>query len=484
MKKLCFLAVAVALSIASCSEDNEVDVKGGTSASRSMSFTAKYSDKDGTRATLNGNNETFDAGDAITIISAKNRNTKFVTSTGGSTVTFTGSAEYDDVFHAVYPYQSNCVFYSSNSKIGQLQIPNAQWNDCWAEGDLSGWDPNAPLAYAVGSPEGTLYFRNLCAILKITIGPDDNGVSLTIGADQKMVGECAILNGALTVDSNVGKNKLTVGNANNKVAGGTSVYVAIAPGEYDNFYVTSEDISHTTSKTKAHATFEANKIYDLGTFTFERTYIQQHEYVDLGLPSGLCWAMCNVGAFSPAESGSFYSWGGNLIKEAYTWTNYEWSDNNDVYKLTKYNSDSSKGLNGFVDNKMSLDSEDDIAYQAWGNGWRMPSKDEFQELLDNCNRRWISNANGTINGYKLESKINGKTLFLPAAGYRDDSNYYGHVSHGQSPSGAFWTSSLKSSNCLNAYNLSIASNGIDLFNRFRNAGLSIRPVFSTQTVGN
>ena len=137
-----------------------------------------------------------------------------------------------------------------------------------------------------------------------------------------------------------------------------------------------------------------------------------HAYVDLGLPSGLLWAACNVGANAPEEYGDYFAWGETQPKDVYNWSTYQYcmGSNN---TLTKYCTDPNYGYNGFTDNLTILLPEDDAATANWGNGWRMPTKEEWQELLDNTTVTWTQ-QNG-VNG-RLFTGSNGNSLFLPAAG--------------------------------------------------------------------
>lgn len=144
-----------------------------------------------------------------------------------------------------------------------------------------------------------------------------------------------------------------------------------------------------------------------------------HEYVDLGLPSGTLWATMNVGASKPEEFGDYYAWGETKPKKKYNWWGtYEWCSVFKYYnKLTKY---CTKSDYGRVDNKTELDLVDDAAYVNWGPSWRMPSKAQQDELREECKGIWTK-RNG-VNGYLITSKRNGASLFLPAAGIRDDDN--------------------------------------------------------------
>ncbi len=173
---------------------------------------------------------------------------------------------------------------------------------------------------------------------------------------------------------------------------------------------------------------------------YEATHINGHEFVDLGL--SVKWATCNVGADTPEDFGEYYAWGEILPKTKYTEKNYKWYDTSKViergyyqdYYIKKYNHDSQDGK---ADNKSTLDKADDAAAVNWGKGWRMPTYKEWQELRKECDWTWTQ-INGSF-GYKVSSKTNGNSIFLPAAGeggYEDTQighywsstlNYDGHV---------------------------------------------------------
>ena len=127
------------------------------------------------------------------------------------------------------------------------------------------------------------------------------------------------------------------------------------------------------------------------------------ESVDLGLPSGLKWAKCNLGASSPSKSGNYYAWGEIDTKRTYSSDTYKWS--NDI-GMEKYNE---------TDGKIVLDPEDDVATQKLGKPWHIPTMADFQELIDKCT--WFWTTLDGINGYEVKGP-NGNSIFLPAAGLR------------------------------------------------------------------
>ncbi|MBQ3324036.1 MAG: hypothetical protein IJG81_04250 [Muribaculaceae bacterium] len=143
-----------------------------------------------------------------------------------------------------------------------------------------------------------------------------------------------------------------------------------------------------------------------------------YEYVDLGLPSGTLWATMNVGADSPEDYGDYFAWGETEPKDYYNWSNYKWC-NGTYNSITKY---CNNGKFGIVDNKTELDLDDDAAYVNMGPGWRMPSTEQIQELIDNCNSKWTKRND--VKGVLLTSKKNGASLFLPAAGLGEGSSEY------------------------------------------------------------
>lgn len=199
-----------------------------------------------------------------------------------------------------------------------------------------------------------------------------------------------------------------------------------------------------------------------------------HDYVDLGLPSGLKWATCNVGASSPEEYGNYYAWGETSTKSDYNWTNYKFrtsGDSNANVEFSKYNTHS--GL-GTVDNKIALDLSDDAARANWGGSWRMPTISEFQELIANCTYMWTT-QNG-VNGYKVTGK-NGRSLFFPAAGSRGGTSLDNAGSYG-----GYWSSSLCTEGPTLARDLYFRSSDFSTGDYYRCNGRSVRPVFADGAV--
>ncbi|MBO7134868.1 MAG: hypothetical protein J6W06_12025 [Bacteroidales bacterium] len=199
-----------------------------------------------------------------------------------------------------------------------------------------------------------------------------------------------------------------------------------------------------------------------------------HEWVDLGLPSGLLWATTNVGAENPEEYGDYFAWGETTTKEIYDWSTYRYCDGR-LSTLTKYCNNAESGNNGFTDNLTTLEASDDAATANWGAGWRMPTYDEMVELKDNCTVTWTT-QNG-VNG-RLFTGPNGNSIFLPAAGIR-----YGSDLGNAGSFGRYWSSSLYTGYPDNARYLYFYSDNYNVSDFVRGSGFSVRPVCVNTSTG-
>lgn len=170
--------------------------------------------------------------------------------------------------------------------------------------------------------------------------------------------------------------------------------------------------------------------------------------VDLGLPSGVKWATFNVGASSPEEYGDYFAWGETKPKSKYTEGN-------------------SKTYNKNIGD-ISGNPNYDAARANWGGSWRMPTKAEFQELLDKCNWTWT-----TYGGKKVYKVVgpNGNSIFLPAAGDRRGTS----LSHA-GPNGRYWSSTPNEGDAQGAYCLDFYDGNQYVDWYYRKHGQSVRPV--------
>lgn len=192
------------------------------------------------------------------------------------------------------------------------------------------------------------------------------------------------------------------------------------------------------------------------------------EWVDLGLPSGLLWAKCNLGANAPEDYGNYYAWGETQPKEVYNWSSYRYCTVNgegDLQTLTKYNTSSDYGT---PDNLTVLQSMDDAATQLLGNGARTPTKEEWEELINNTTVEWTT-KNG-VNGMKFTA-ANGNTIFLPEAGCRNGSEPFGVDNYGY-----YWSSSLHTNHSNHAWYFYFNTGYQYMGSVFRTVGFTVRAV--------
>lgn len=190
-----------------------------------------------------------------------------------------------------------------------------------------------------------------------------------------------------------------------------------------------------------------------------------HDYVDLGL--SVMWATCNVGALKPSNSGLFFAWGEVNSKSDFSWDSYALrTSGSNMYNVVffKYNSGSVSVLN-------KLELVDDVAHNLWLGDWRIPTKDEFDELINNCVWSWTKIEG--VDGYKIVSKKTGfeqNSIFLPAVGFMQRKAVQNNGSRG-----CYWTSSI-SSNSHSAYYLGFISTQKKTYSQERYIGCSIRAV--------
>ena len=192
------------------------------------------------------------------------------------------------------------------------------------------------------------------------------------------------------------------------------------------------------------------------------------EAVDLGL--SVKWANENLGATAPEKYGDYYAWGETEPKEAYSWSTYKWCNGSST-TLTKYNTSTSYGT---VDNKTILDAEDDVAQVKLGGKWRIPTSRELEELIssrNNSSYQWEWKSINGHNGWLVTYLVNNNSIFIPAAGFRYDTNF-GNVGS----NGCFCSSYLNTSFPNNAWHMGFASDNVNRYGNYRCYGFSVRPV--------
>ena len=231
----------------------------------------------------------------------------------------------------------------------------------------------------------------------------------------------------------------------------------------DYFAFTSSDM-YVDARQEIHIGRSVRLVYD--------TVIP--EAIDLGL--SVKWASFNLGAKAPEDFGVFYAWGETTTKSKFTIANYQYCDGK-ITQLTKYCTNADYGQ---IDNRVLLEPSDDAAVQQWADDWRMPTDEEWYELLSSSNTKWDWMTINGVNGYRITSKIAGytdKSIFLPAAGYRTSS-----TSHYVGNYGYYWSSSVYTGDPDGAWRIHISATEKYRSQSSQNRyyGFSIRPVNGAQ----
>ena len=195
-----------------------------------------------------------------------------------------------------------------------------------------------------------------------------------------------------------------------------------------------------------------------------------YEYVDLGLPSGLKWAKCNVGAEKETDYGDYFQWGSTTpnTDTPCDWEHAPFNNGSSSYNETYFNS-----VKDDVCPNGILAKEYDAAAQIMGGNWRMPTNADLQEMIGHTSVGWVKDFNGSgVNGWQFVSQADtSKYIFMPAAGYRSDS------SNDQNISVNIWTSSLNVSQPSEAQYLNADFEDLYTFSDPRYRGHSVRGVF-------
>ncbi len=430
MKKVTLLIALAALVVfAGCKKDKETK---GVTLKASIE-----QNKGNDRTSLNPTNGAINwtAGDQI-LVNNGTSNAIF-TLTGGA-----GSSEGTFVYAGEYEFGTNNIaVYPQTATISgntvSFTLPETQT----AEAGTFGNGAN-PMIGTFTNPDD-LTFTSLCGGLGISLTGDNMAITgieiVSNNANDKLNGafeaDCTATHPELTAAaSNSGTNRVMLScNATLTATAAQEFYIVLPVGTLTqgftmNVYSGGTEPIFSKSTANGALMVEWNKVKTMSTLE-----VITHEYVDLGLPSGLLWATCNVGADNPEDYGDYFAWGETQPKSNYDWSTYQYCNGSNS-TLTKYCSNPSYGYNGFTDNLTTLLPEDDAAAANWGGNWRMPTKEEFQELYNNTTVTWTQ-QNG-VNG-RLFTASNGNSLFLPAAGPRWDVEF-----DGAGDWGLYWSSSL------------------------------------------
>jgi len=195
----------------------------------------------------------------------------------------------------------------------------------------------------------------------------------------------------------------------------------------------------------------------------------KHQYVDLGL--SVKWATCNIGADKPEDHGEYFSWGETDNKRINNWETYRFTEG-DKNVISKYCSNFQYGWHELADSLSALEPDDDVAHKKWGGNWRIPTKAQMKELIDNCTWTWTTR--NEINGYLVTGKKPGYTnrsIFIPVTGTYDDGKIFNP--HKQ---GSYWSRDCGTVYPPYAYTLELSAREASIGMRSRCESIAVRPV--------
>ena len=389
------------------------------------------------------------AGDQIRIYNGNGEDAMFTLTSGANTTDgiFTYSGEFDMVPPYLALYPSTAMMNDADDVI--FEVPAVQHLT------EPGTFANGANPMLASGTDDNLYFQNLCGGLGIRLYGDAHVSSITVLGvpSEKLNGQFAVFDEGLETSPCDGDNLVTLTCDVTLSPTDTTDFYAVLPvgvlhyGVIVEIYDGETMVGEIPLPEGNAAQVVRNTIKSFRPVEVTVGGGDEHEYVDLGLPSGLLWATCNVGADTPEAYGDYFAWGETTPKDIYTEETYTYSENTSI-----------------------LPPEHDAATANWGDGWRMPTREEFEELYNNTTVTWTQQ--GGVNG-RLFTASNGNSLFLPAAGHRFMGGLWA-----LSLEGRYWSCSL--SNPTVAWFFDFNSGFYGISSDTRDKGQSVRAVRSAE----
>ena len=485
------MAFAAIVSFASCSsEDNNTTIEN-ESAVKVMTFTAtQEGDEQSTRAAISSTDSkviNWEEGDQISIFDGTNNNrftlTDGVESTSGK---FSGEAEQSTSYTAVYPYQSTASL--SGDDVTNVTLPATQ-----TASDNS-FDKNAALMMAK-SDNTTLEFKNAVGYVKVKPKFACSKIVLqAAGASEYLAGMCTLSYGEGMPSIAFTSEQSTSITLSGNITANTAYYIAVpavtlSAGWSISFTDNTGDVYTRTGSNSI--TFKRNTIINLGEFSRtdnnlkltlkENGKVSADKQVDMGVFNiggknyRLIFAKSNLTttglAANESDRGDYFAWG--ATKPWYTSYSGNKIDKTELipgnsYGYNKlcapfYNYDTSS-YTKYTTAGNTLEAADDAANKILGGDWQIPTQAIWQALVGIKSKNWDSNKKG----YKFTN--NGQTIFLPAAGYVNLTNFQKVGSYGH-----YWSGTVNPN--YNAYCLYFKSGEVNAQkNHDRGYGCPVRPV--------
>lgn len=456
---------AVVAMASACSNDEDIAKTQGGIQSKDMTLAASFPT---TRVGFDTEgNGYWHSGDDIAVWSATEK--KFVkfenqAKNGSTTATFKGTiveSDLTDETVVLYPYSES---HTSTKYSLPSSYEYASVDEDYTATDGTQNSFRMPMKGTIsidGSGTKTVNFSHIGGVLAIKVDelPSAKGKVTVTASNWDIYGSAKI--GTEGIDTPDGGREVSF-SYEGATAGKSGVfYLPMAPATYNlTIKVYDENNTLACSTSMSDMQIECGHIKKF-VVTSNGKVINGHKFVDLGLPSGLLWAETNIGAATAADYGKYYAWGevtaykeakdwgDKSVKTTYNWENYKYGTSSNI---TRYNG---------TDGLSTLDASDDAATVNWGSSCHMPTTNDYSELRDNCTLAWTSKEDSdgsTISGFELKSKNNGKSIFLPASGYRNGSGF-----QNQGTEGRYWLNSHMP-----------GSNGVNYaiyFNFYSNKGL-------------
>lgn len=440
MKKYIYMAVAAIAALSSCSSEEAILNEGGQNETGVTKFTATIEDAGATRATFNTTTKKaeWETTDQISVGGAV-----YTAQTPGATTTFSGTGATkgaDEKYHAYFPaslYNSGTLTLPATQTAGKFNMP------MYAESETEEFE-----------------FKNLCAVLAVKVTSADITTlkSIKVKADKALSGVFTVSeNKAVLTDASdntktvelVSESALTLNET------GTTFYIAIPAQEYKylNIYLSADGSTYkeamATKKAAGLGAIARNTMYSIN---YEKNAVQLWA-------NGPYFATMNIGATSETDYGNYFAWGGTIA--------YADGDGKSV------------GEGEYARGPENLSGATDTATQLWGSNWRMPSDNDFWNLLRYSDFTTTTYKWDVVNGvfgriFTGQGAYSSNSVFFPTAGY---SGYFSGTtvtSTGEYGYGYYWSSTVVPGNVSEALHLSIGimSNNVT----FMTVGANVMPV--------
>lgn len=383
---------------------------------------------------------------------------------GTKTAVFDGGGwalKSSSTYAAYYPFKGNIYLNKTKipvSYVGQNQVGNNSTEH------LGAYDYMAAVASTPENGNVDFNFKHLGCLVQLNIPLEDacTVTSIILRTEDKSFvtkGSLDLTSSSISINNleysevfTVSVDEMSFSETNQKA----TVYFMMAPvdltGKEIGVQVYIEGASLPLSYSFTGIEFVAGSAYSLTATLNAAIDNSPAEAIDLGLPSGIKWASCNVGATSPEDYGTYYAWGEIETKSEYTKDNYKYLDY--VTNEGGFTEESWIDIGSEISG-----TEYDVAHIKWGGKWRIPSSQEATELIENCTYTWVQYRGKW--GALFTSKINDNWIFLPAIT--------------NNSIGLYWTGTISEPVfCCYAIQFSpgyIATNGMERYN-----GYNIRPV--------